>query len=45
MNVIETSGLGKRYNQTWALRECTWPFPRGTWWPWSDRMAPARPPC
>jgi ABC-2 type transport system ATP-binding protein len=23
MNVIETSGLGKRYGGTWALRECT----------------------
>ena len=23
MNVIEASGLGKRYGSTWALRECT----------------------
>ncbi len=23
MNVIEASGLGKRYGATWALRECT----------------------
>ena len=23
MNVIEASGLGKRYGRTWALRECT----------------------
>ena len=29
MNVIETSGLGKRYNQTWALRECTVAVPEG----------------
>src|SRR5690348_4595970 len=29
MNVIETSGLGKRYGSTWALRECTLPIPAG----------------
>src|SRR3984885_2471904 len=29
MNVIETSGLGKRYRQTWALRECTLAIPAG----------------
>ena len=29
MNVIETSGLGKRYHQTWALRECTLAIPAG----------------
>jgi ABC-2 type transport system ATP-binding protein len=29
MNVIETSGLGKRYGDTWALRECTLAIPAG----------------
>jgi ABC-2 type transport system ATP-binding protein len=29
MNVIETSGLGKRYHQTWALRECSLAVPAG----------------
>jgi ABC-2 type transport system ATP-binding protein len=29
MNVIETSGLGKRYGNTWALRECTVALPAG----------------
>ncbi len=29
MNVIETSGLGKRYGSTWALRECTLAIPAG----------------
>jgi ABC-2 type transport system ATP-binding protein len=29
MNVIETSSLGKRYRQTWALRECTLAIPAG----------------
>jgi ABC-2 type transport system ATP-binding protein len=29
MNVIEASGLGKRYGSTWALRECTLAFPAG----------------
>ena len=29
MNVIETSGLGKRYGRTWALRECTLTVPAG----------------
>src|ERR1017187_1083228 len=29
MNVIETSGLGKRYGRTWALRECTLAVPAG----------------
>ena len=28
-NVIETSGLGKRYGSTWALRECTLAVPAG----------------
>jgi ABC-2 type transport system ATP-binding protein len=29
MNVIETSGLGKRYGGTWALRECSLAIPAG----------------
>jgi ABC-2 type transport system ATP-binding protein len=29
MNVIETSGLGKRYGDTWALRKCTLAIPAG----------------
>ena len=29
MNVIEASGLGKRYGRTWALRECTLEIPAG----------------
>jgi ABC-2 type transport system ATP-binding protein len=29
MNVIEASGLGKRYGGTWALRECTVAIPAG----------------
>jgi ABC-2 type transport system ATP-binding protein len=29
MNVIEASGLGKRYGSTWALRECAVAIPAG----------------
>jgi len=29
MNVIEASGLGKRYGRTWALRDCTLEIPAG----------------
>ena len=29
MNVIETSGLSKRYGRTWALRECSLAIPAG----------------
>ena len=29
MNVIEASGLGKRYGSTWALRECALAIPAG----------------
>jgi ABC-2 type transport system ATP-binding protein len=29
MNVVEASGLGKRYGTTWALRECTLAIPAG----------------
>ena len=29
MNVVEASGLGKRYGGTWALRECSLAVPAG----------------
>jgi ABC-2 type transport system ATP-binding protein len=29
MNIIETSGLSKRYRQIWALRDCTLAIPAG----------------
>jgi ABC-2 type transport system ATP-binding protein len=29
MNVVEASGLGKRYGRSWALRECTLEIPAG----------------
>jgi ABC-2 type transport system ATP-binding protein len=29
MNVIETSGLGRRYARSWALRDCTLAIPEG----------------
>ncbi|HEV3291763.1 MAG TPA: ABC transporter ATP-binding protein [Streptosporangiaceae bacterium] len=29
MNIVEASGLGKRYGATWALRECTLEIPAG----------------
>src|SRR5215467_13174945 len=29
MNVVEASGLGKRYGSTWALRDCTLAIPAG----------------
>ena len=29
MNVVEATGLGKRYHQTWALRECSLAIPAG----------------
>ena len=29
MNVVEVSGLGKRYGSTWALRECSLAVPAG----------------
>jgi ABC-2 type transport system ATP-binding protein len=29
MNVVEASGLGKRYGGTWALRGCTLAIPAG----------------
>src|ERR1700733_619181 len=30
MNVIETTGLGKRYGKAWALRDCTLAVPAGS---------------
>lgn len=30
MNIIETSGLGKRYRSTWALRDCSLAIPAGS---------------
>jgi len=29
MNIIQTSGLGKAYGRTWALRDCTLTIPEG----------------
>ena len=29
MNVVEACGLGKRYGNSWALRECTLAIPTG----------------
>ncbi len=29
MNVLESNGLGKRYGNTWALRDCTLAIPEG----------------
>src|SRR6202171_1564522 len=29
MNAVETNGLGKRYGNSWALRECTLAIPTG----------------
>lgn len=29
MNIIETSGLGRRFGSTWALRDCTLAIPEG----------------
>src|SRR5215471_13774962 len=29
MNVVEASGLGKRYGSTWALRNCSLAIPAG----------------
>src|SRR5579872_6977360 len=29
MNVVEASGLGKRYGSTWALRDCSLTIPAG----------------
>jgi ABC-2 type transport system ATP-binding protein len=44
MNVIETSGLGKRYGDTWALRECTLAIPAGHLAALVGPNARARPP-
>jgi hypothetical protein len=45
MNVVEASGLGKRYGSTWALRECTLEAPPVTWPRWPARTARARARC
>jgi ABC-2 type transport system ATP-binding protein len=29
MNIVETTGLGKRYGKSWALRDCTMAIPEG----------------
>ncbi len=29
MNVLESNGLGKRYGNAWALRDCTLAIPSG----------------
>jgi ABC-2 type transport system ATP-binding protein len=29
VNIVETSGLGKRFGRTWALRDCTLAIPHG----------------
>ena len=44
MNVIEASGLGKRYGGTWALRECSLAIPAGHV-AVEARTARARPRC
>ena len=43
MNVIETTGLGKRYGKAWALRDCTLAVPEGAWPRSSARTARASP--
>jgi ABC-2 type transport system ATP-binding protein len=45
MNVVEASGLGKRYGGTWALRECTLEIPAGRVTALSGRTGPASPRC
>jgi hypothetical protein len=30
MNIVEASGLGKRYGGSWALRDCTLEVPPAT---------------
>ena len=44
-NVIEASGLGKRYGGTWALRECSLAIPAGHVAALSARTVRARPRC
>jgi ABC-type sugar transport system ATPase subunit len=43
--IIECAGLGKRYRQAWALRDCTLGIPSGRVVALSGRTARARPPC
>ena len=45
MNVVEASGLGKRYGGTWALRECTLEIPAGHVAALVGPNGPARPRC
>ncbi|MBV9451543.1 MAG: hypothetical protein JO345_37220 [Streptosporangiaceae bacterium] len=43
MNMIEASGLGKRYGSTWALRDCTLAIPAGHVVPVDRGRLAARP--
>ena len=43
MNVIETTGLGKRYGDSWALRDCTLTLPAGHLAALVGPNGPARP--
>ena len=45
MNVIEASGLGKRYGAPGRCASARWRSPPGTWPRWSARTARARPRC
>ena len=45
MNVIETSGLGKRYGNSWALHECTLAVPAGQVAALIGPNGPARARC
>ena len=45
MNVVEASGLGKRYGGTWALRECTLEIPAGRVTALVGPNGPARARC
>jgi hypothetical protein len=46
MNVIEASGLGKRYGSTWArCVSARWLSLPGTWPRWSAPTEQARPHC
>jgi ABC-2 type transport system ATP-binding protein len=42
MNVIEASGLGKRYGSTGRCASARWRSPPGTWPRWSARTAPGK---
>ena len=45
MNVVEASGLSKRYRSTWALRECTLEIPAGRVTALVGPNGPARARC